>query len=407
MEPVSLSQPLLDRGVTIDEIRYAADHIAPMQSHIFEMHSVIQAVEDQSEGGVVTADSLKCVIDSLHIGYTISLICRAVINRPEVMKVADWKEMALDNLVAHWMAMKYWDRSTYPKREIFGQRETSEAVGVDIGSGVRTDMEGFFRGYVAGVYQRMLRSLNHWGFVVMKEAVPRDQICHIHSELGITTDHASVVGEYILNKDPNISHSRASANRLQLLLRGSRLEELTSALHTYILPLVTGWYDRRYINPPRVILSDVRLVVVDHAAHPTNWTVYNPKGGLSVMIPLQDRNTNSGSQAFIPGSHFLLDGNMGGLNRLASAIQRYFKAARPLKITDMYDDGVWRAGDAFIFDNHLLIHGEENKLFKSGAYILMKYETANQAPPDLYLKGKILFRLGSLLDRIAIMSRPM
>jgi ectoine hydroxylase-related dioxygenase (phytanoyl-CoA dioxygenase family) len=386
------------------DLKFASDHLAPIESHIYELVDVLTELDKRCLSGIFGLVDLEECFCICNPGNTIRKLCLDVY-RDGNASIGSFRKAILDALVQRWSESKYWDKNTYPRREVFGQRETSEAVGVDIGSSLKSAISDSGWSQDWCTTKDLLKSLQQWGFCVVKQAVSEDAIEHLRNELGITTNHAALIGQHVLQKDPNISHSRASANRLQLLLRGSTVEEVTSRVHQAVLPIVTAWYDRRFSVMPRIMLSDVRLVVVDHAAHATNWTIYNPKGGLSVMIPLRDRNSRNGSQVFIPGSHFLLDKNLGILTRIRMAASRYLKLARPVQISDLYDDGTWKSGDAFIFDNHLLIHGEENRLFKSGAYLLVKYETVEEAPPTLYLKGKILFRVGSLLEYVAKLTR--
>jgi hypothetical protein len=146
------------------------------------------------------------------------------------------------------------------------------------------------------------------------------------------------------------------------------------------------------------------LVVVDHAAHELSWTTYNQRGGFSVMIPLQTHDYRSGSQEFIPGSHMLLETNINLLRRIYMFLERYIGFKRPLTITELSADGTWQAGDAFVFDNRLLIRGTGNDLFRSGSYILAKYETADEAPSPFYLRRNVLLRLAQFFSALAYIS---
>ena len=81
--------------------------------------------------------------------------------------------------------------------------------------------------------------------------------------------------------------------------------------------------------------------------------------------------------------------------------ERYRLFKRPINITDLYTDGTWKAGDAFVFDNRLLVRGGENALFRSGTYLLAKYETVDESPKAVYFGGKVWFRLAQFLETLA------
>ena len=155
-----------------------------------------------------------------------------------------------------------------------------------------------------------------------------------------------------------------------------------------------------------LILSDVRLVVVDEAAEKTNWTIYNPRGGYTVMIPLHERDYRMGTQEIIGGSHFLLNKSIRLHQRLSWALKRALLVPFPMKVSDFTADGCWRPGDALVLDNRVLVRGEENAMFKSGSYLLVKYEPIDAAAGGICLSGKILFRLAKVWEAASRWSYP-
>ncbi len=393
------TKSLLRKGLSHDTLVSAATHLAPIESQLLELADLFRILGALKYP--ISQERLAHISESIRLGSLLRDVFRAV---PE--KVCTSSESIMeylsDTLLDVWTSRGYFSSKSYPNPEAFGNRQTSEAIGVDIGSTVKTALSGNDIDHQLSVdaIRAGLIPLQQFGFVLVKRAVNENLIFDMQKLFKINGQPSGEIGSAILSYDANISHSRASANRLQLVLRGSKIEELTAAVHTALVPLVTAYYDRKGITS-RVLLSDLRIVVVDHAAHPLPWTAYNSQGGLSVMIPLQSHDSRSGSQRFLPGSHILLDRKVNLLRRMSMFFERYRLFKRPINITDLYTDGTWKAGDAFVFDNRLLVRGGENALFRSGTYLLAKYETVDESPKAVYFGGKVWFRLAQFLETLA------
>jgi hypothetical protein len=307
-------------------------------------------------------------------------------------------------LVDSWVNDQMFCFDGVPNRSGFLNRETSEALGVDIGCTIGTLFD------TSNTNMRLLpldqildgvSAVEQWGFALVANALSRGFLQRLTQKLQLTQGPASEVGEKIKDFDKNIAHSRAMVNRLQMIIRGSKLEDEFRDIHSAIFPLVSILWNRRSFDSDRLFLSDVRLVVVDEAADRTNWTMYNPKGGYTVLIPLHDRDSRMGGHEIIPGSHFLSNPHLNFFHRIMWAKNRFTSFLSPVRVTELYDDGCWRAGDALILDNRTLVRADENTLFKSGSYILFKYESAGAATGGLFLAGKVVFRLAHALEAIS------
>jgi hypothetical protein len=316
---------------------------------------------------------------------------------------------AISELVKTWRNAGAFDKSRYPDRQVFGTRESSEAVGCDIGCIVRTSLGDEGEHLHSMSFDHTLESSKHldrWGFALIRRAVDAELVQRISNELNLTQGPASGVGTSVVKLDPNVSHNRAVANRLQLLLRGSRLEELTYGIHSAVLPIVSMTHARRSGDDSDLVLSDVRLVVVDEGAQEGNWTLFNPRGGFTVIIPLHDRDTRMGMFRMLVGSHFLANRTMSWYRRFQYFINRYSEFPYPVSMSECVPDGCIRAGDAIILDNRALLQMEGNRIFKSGSYLLAKYEPKTALVPELFFLGKFLFRLPQFLSIISRWSLP-
>ena len=400
--PQALLSSLMKANISVSNLQLAANRLAPIESRIFEIASFISALQRaMTDQPGVPLLQLSGTLVCPPLGVQVREIIDTTL--PDSKSLDELETRMYDQLVSNWLKAGYFDDETYPNRRVFGNRQSSEAVSVDIGSKIRSSL-GFGPSYDA--YASPVRGVEQWGFALIKSAITRSELKNLKQSLKLDEDSASGIGERIVEMDKNISHSRALPNRLQLLIRGSALEPLFEGLHPEIVPVITGLMDRKKSAAERVILSDIRLIVVDYAASKGNWTLMNSRGGYTAIIPLYDRDCISGSQLLLPGSHFLADRSLSFHKKVWLALQRYSLVKRPIAVTDLYDDGCWRAGDALILDNRLLHCSQENKRFKSGTYLLMKYETLQEAPVGMYLSGKLTYRLANLLERASRLALP-
>lgn len=394
----ALMKKLKRENISWNDVVGAASRLAPIESQMNEVASLASHLF--SHEAQKSWPNAEVLLASLKTGRVVQAIVRDVFDASR--DITELIDRIIDKLVDHWIANNYFNSNLYPNREAFGSRQTSEAIGVDIGSTVGSALsdDSLLQILPGDAIRAALVPLQQFGFVQIKDALSFSALATLRAFFGVTGKPSGEIGSELLTKDANISHSRASANRLQLVLRGSKVEDITACIHSAITPLITSYYDRRGVQA-RLVLTDIRLVVVDHAAHHLPWTAYNPRGGFSVMIPLQSNDRRSGSQAFLPGSHILLETSMNIFRRTYMFFQRYIPFKRATEITELSSDGTWKPGDAFVFDNRLLIRGTANDLFRSGSYILAKYETVDVGPEVFFLRGKVLFRFAQFMNAIS------
>ena len=400
----TIEQSLVANDISVDDLIFAAEHLKPVEIQLVEATSLLSSwatvkIEQSKFSDQLMRHILDSPCDSIReTALPLARVCDSI---------TKFRAELLDALVKDWIRKRYLARNAVPDRSVFGHRETSEAVGVDIGSSGASALDVNTVEALAGlsldhIYEATA-AIQQWGFCLVRNAISETSVTELVKKFELDHGIASLIGERVIRKDANISHSRGIPNRLQMLIRGSDLEDWTRSIHAAVAPVVTSKALRRN---EEVMLSDVRLVVVDHAADRGNWTMYNPRGGYTVMVPLQDRDCRLGSQTIIPASHFLADRGLWLFRRLLMMFERFSTVGSVFSVTDLYPDGCWRAGDAFVMDNRLLVCAEENKLFKSGTYLLVKYETPDVATGGFYWSGKILFRVARMFETLSRWTRP-
>ena len=396
---ISLVKEELERNkLNVDDLKRAASNLRSVEADLIQLNDVYQ---------LLRRDASHTEAFARLSSPALKRICETAWS--ECLSVLPFKEKVAKDLVAMWIRRGDFNFDEVPNRALFGNRETSEAIGVDIGSQIESVISSGGAGvrYVDSKgLQQSVRLIEQWGFAVLKDAVSTEYLQALCEKWKLTQGSASENGERVKSMDANVSHSRAMVNRLNMILRGSKLEEDTRRIHSAIFPIVSSLQHRQGLQDKPLIMSDLRIVVVDEAAERTKWTIYNPRGGYTVLIPLHDRDYRMGTQEIIGGSHFLLNKSIGVFRRLSWAAHRAYMVPFPMRVADFTSDGCWRAGDALILDNRVLVRGEENTMFKSGTYLLAKYEPADSAASALFLSGKILFRLAQVWEAVSRWSHP-
>lgn len=392
-----VSSNLMRKGVAINDLTNAASRLLPIESDLRNLNVVLESLQsNQFESGI------QSIRDPRMQSICVNSVAQG--GSPEMIR-----ERIVNDVCDSWINRGYFRRNAFPNRSIFGNRETSEAVGMDIGCTISTSLDPTAtdtQQLTDETLNGAARAIDRWGFTILRKAVTQLKVSALVEHLKLDQGSASKNGERIIKHDPNISHNRAMVNRLQLLIRGSKLETYTTELHTAFAPLLTLLQQSRAIEGEELMLSDVRLIIVDEGADAGNWSIFNPRGGFTVVLPLHDRDSRTGTFQIVPGSHFIANRNLPLFRRMILSCQRLLDFPFPISVTDLYDDGSWRAGDALVLDNRVLLRPEQNKVFRSGTYLLMKYETAESATPQIFVGGKILFRFAQLLDELATWVNP-
>ena len=267
-----------------------------------------------------------------------------------------------DALTQLWRERGYFDK--FPARTDLGRRSTMSIKGLDIGCslGRSSNFENNWN------LDQAVRALSLWGVAILPAAVDASAL---RDDLEISSDfeRASDLGKQIIKQDVNTSHYRPVANRLHLLLRGSRLEEKLERLHASWMPILQTAAE---LNAPgsRLHLSDARLVVIDCAALKEKWRCADATPGYTVYVPLHTRTAKAGSVAVLPGSHVLRQPGWTMRERLGSLLDRFKLYGGTDSVCAISG---WSAGTAVILDNRTMVSGEASDSFIPGAYLSLTY----------------------------------
>eukprot|EP00927_Polykrikos_kofoidii_P057825 TRINITY_DN52022_c0_g1_i1.p1 TRINITY_DN52022_c0_g1~~TRINITY_DN52022_c0_g1_i1.p1 ORF type:complete len:500 (+),score=73.71 TRINITY_DN52022_c0_g1_i1:57-1502(+) len=340
-------------------------------------------------------------------------------------------------LVARWREQgRFGSRQT---GGFFGRRLTSDAQGVDIGAtvppylvrdqdtlAVSASASGNAKEREAAVV-----ALQRWGCARLRGAVTTEDVTILREQLGLVSvagastnsssarqhpRRAGEVGQWILQKDPNIAMGRYTFGRLHCLLRGSPfLEARATSVHSAVAPLVHAFFRSDVAKGGRVFLSEAQLIIADPCAESQDWHLDATAGpGLTVLVPLSNVMHDRASQALLPGTHHLHDPHASVRERFGRCFSALCSSHGAVtappnvsesaseKATKLNSPGLWAAGDALVLDGRVLHRGLINDgLGAPMPLLILRYDLKETPPPGCgRLRLLFMARVGTLLDAV-------
>mmetsp|Transcript_92996 Transcript_92996/g.250978 ORF Transcript_92996/g.250978 Transcript_92996/m.250978 type:complete len:450 (+) Transcript_92996:68-1417(+) len=318
-------------------------------------------------------------------------------------------------LVERWRAAGYFMKE--PSRaELFGRRLTSDGQGVDIGVLVPPYLTSEV-GVPAvqppnweprpQLREEASQAVQRWGCALLRGAIAPEDVTALRESLGLGNGmgarRATEVGQWLLQRDPNVGMGRYTFGRLHCLLRGSpELEPHAMAVHAALAPLVHSFFRKEEAAGRRVFLSEAQLIVADPCAEGQGWHLENAGGpGLTVFLPLSNIAADRGPQSVLPGTHHLSDGSLGLRERLRLCLKALC-ATHGAVASAAAPDRTWAAGDALVLDGRLLHRGLPNDSLGSPAAVLVLRYDLTASPPPGCTRGwlRMMTHTGSLLQAL-------
>jgi len=327
-------------------------------------------------------------------------------------------------LARKWREAGYFGGPQEKSRaELFGRRLTSDAQGVDIGVRVPTYLDVGSSSPAKdsspaisppsweprpALRDNAADSLRHWGCVLLRGAVAAGDVAALREDLGLgsglSSRRAAEVGQWLLQRDPNIAMGRYTFGRLHCLLRGSpEFEPRVVALHSAVAPLVHTFFREEEAAGARVFLSEAQLIVADPCAEAQGWHVENVAGaGLTVFVPLNSISDERGPQAILPGTHHLQDGTVPLRSRLRLCLKALCSTHGVVSVAGTGRESAWAAGDALVLDGRLLHRGLPNdSLGAPSAVLVLRYDLTSSPAPGCSRRWLLLMtQVGSTLEAL-------
>eukprot|EP00397_Hematodinium_sp_SG-2012_P047413 GEMP01053916.1.p1 GENE.GEMP01053916.1~~GEMP01053916.1.p1 ORF type:complete len:423 (+),score=103.86 GEMP01053916.1:49-1269(+) len=273
-------------------------------------------------------------------------------------------------------------------RAKFGRRITHNAQGVDIG----TPVEPYFEHAAIDneLRTKVADALDTYGACFLKHALPADVVADIREHLLLQPDTrykpARELAQRMLDKDPNVSSNRYTLGRLHCLLRGSIFESTLQHVHTPFLPFVYDFFGESL--PPReerLAMSEMQLIIAEPMAWEQSWHCDNGHRGLTVLIPLEQIETQ-GNQLVLPGTH----------RSLRESLDVLGASKGPITHPDF-----WEPGDAWVLDSRTMRRGATNSsAHETIPMLIVRYDLTSTMPPGQRVwKAHALVHKGRLLER--------
>lgn len=315
----------------------------------------------------------------------------------------DKSDAAADSLIAKWRQGGYLENLVAPSSlGVFGRRLTSDAQGVDIGTLVPSSLcpadnvPSVRAAKWDGSSERAVQALQEWGCALVRGVVDSEDITKLRVAMGLGSGsdarRATEVGQWLLQRDPNVAMGRYTFGRLHCLLRGSpELEAPAVAAHAAVAPLVHAFFRSANAEGSRIFLSEAQLIVAEPMADAQGWHLDSVGStGLSVFLPLTRIGPDRGQQAVLPGTHNLHDSTLPfkeRFRRCFSALCATHGAQSIVPIPDpeapiLGPGAAWEAGDALVLDSRLLHRGLSNDgLGAPTAVLVLRYDQEATPPP--------------------------
>lgn len=251
----------------------------------------------------------------------------------------------------------------------------------------------------------VMNSLRKYGVVVLKKVIPKEDIDKIKKELFLQEKDKNVYA-YLLNKDQNIFSIRPSRGRQYCILRNSKLSDVfvniqqnwINMIYSY---LPVGIFDNlfTYINKEMIVnksiqltnfhlntehyeklyLSELQLINNEALSDVQSYHVDNGASGISVLLPLDKMNRESGNFEFFLGSHNLNSINKEKLKKKVVNFKRFFDIY--CKTGSSFVPEI-EEQDIVIYDSKILHRGLSNNLWYKNSSLIYRYDYLKYPPPN-------------------------
>ncbi|VWU48836.1 conserved protein, unknown function [Hepatocystis sp. ex Piliocolobus tephrosceles] len=283
------------------------------------------------------------------------------------------------------------------------------------GSMINTNDEGLVNNtkYILNIdtLNEIKESLSKYGVVVLQNLIPIEDIEKIKKHLYIDKTDINIA-QYLMAEDQNIFCIRPTRGRQYCILRNSRKsdsfvniqQKWLNIIYNY-LPIGKihinmfdffssknidknnmfnfNWENINNLNVKveendKIYISDLQLINNEPLSEIQSYHVDNGLGGISVMLPLNKINEQSGNFEFFLGTHKfssfkkkLLKEKLFNLNKFMEIYYQTRSSFIP-KVKEK---------DVIIYDSKIIHRGLSNHLWLKNSALIYRYDYKNYPPP--------------------------
>ncbi|KYO02235.1 hypothetical protein PGSY75_0503900 [Plasmodium gaboni] len=248
------------------------------------------------------------------------------------------------------------------------------------------------------------KSLSTYGIVVLKNILPKETIKRLKKELFVEEKDINI-SSFLLNKDQNIFCIRPSRGRQYCILRNSMISDLFVNLQQYWMNIVYSYlslgtyenifkqFDKKTIlnlnninnlditneKNDKIYLSELQLLNNEPLSDTQTYHVDNGYNGISIIVPLNKINEQSGNFEFFTGTHLFSSLQNKSLKHKIKTFKQFLNVYYITKGSSFIPDV--NEQDLIIYDSRILHRGLSNNLWMKNSSLIYRYDYKKYPPP--------------------------
>lgn len=248
------------------------------------------------------------------------------------------------------------------------------------------------------------KSLSTYGIVVLKNVLPKENIKRLKKELFVQEKDINI-SSFLMNKDQNIFCIRPSRGRQYCILRNSTVSDLFVNLQQYWMNIVYSYlsfgtyenifkhFDKKTIfnlnninnldikneKNDKIYLSELQLLNNEPLSDKQTYHVDNGYNGISIIVPLNKINKESGNFEFFTGTHLFSSLQNKSLKHKIKTFKQFLKVYYITKGSSFIPDV--KEQDLIIYDSRILHRGLSNNLWMKNSSLIYRYDYKKYPPP--------------------------
>ncbi|CRG97816.1 conserved Plasmodium protein, unknown function [Plasmodium gallinaceum] len=247
------------------------------------------------------------------------------------------------------------------------------------------------------------KSLREYGIVVLKNFIPKENIDKIKQELFLEKNNMNI-SSFLMNKDQNIYCIRPTRGRQYCIIRNSKISDLFANIQQYWMNIIYSYlpigsyeninniFNKNVIfkldefnnlnlkneHNDKLYLSELQLINNEPLSEVQTYHVDNGINGLSVILPLNKVNKESGNFEFFIGTHLFSSKKKKKLKQKIYDFKRfmelYYKTGSSF-VPEVQEQ------DLIIYDSKILHRGLSNNLWTKNSSLIYRYDYKKYPPP--------------------------
>lgn len=261
------------------------------------------------------------------------------------------------------------------------------------------------------------KSLEKYGVVVLKNFLPKENVKKIKKELFLDSKNNVNVSPLLMDKDANVFCIRPTRGRQYCIIRNSKISDIFVNIQQYWLNIIYSYlpvgiyenifniFDKNSIlnnselnklnikneYNDKLFISELQLLNNEPLSEIQSYHVDNGVSGLSIIMPLNKINEESGNFEFFLGTHLFSylkeNGNLTTYNkgyknsRIKKSIYNFKRFMNIYYQTGSEFIPKVQETDLIIYDSRIIHRGMSNNLWVKNSSLIYRYDYKKYPPP--------------------------